>query len=128
MDRVKEIYNELHKKYTRSIIIHTSLNISIFIVSALIIVLNIFAIRKNPANDSMTKWIFVVVAIMVAITGFFSSINSLFVLRKKNKDITTKIEKINIEKQLFKEKNKHYKKIDNDEELFIRNITEIINN
>lgn len=126
MDRVKQIHHELVVKYKRTTRMYRIINVSAFFGTALVIILNIFAIRMNPTQESTTIWLFVSVAILTALTAFFSSILSFFVYRKRNKDISEKITKIELEKEDYKNNAGEYEKTNNNERLLIERITEII--
>lgn len=127
MDRVNEIYNSLRKKYKRTNTTFTLINITIFAVSAIIIVLNIFAIRKNPADESTVKWLFVTIAILTAVSAFISTFISLYVFRKRNKKIMEKTDKINHEKEQYNDNLGKYSEVKNKEALLIENVTTILN-
>lgn len=122
----KYLYIDLNKKYKKTTTFFLIINLTIFFIGAAIIVLNIFAIRKNPSSDPITKWIFVSVAIATAIATFISSITSLYVFRKKNKTLNEKITLIDIERKQFKRKVLAYTE-PNPEVLLLRRIETIIN-
>lgn len=127
MDKVNSIYNKLSKKLRKALSIFTIINMIIFLLSAGIIILNIYAIRKNPADDNFTKWIFVAMTIMVTISGVVGSITSLYVFRKRNKDVTDKLQKIEEEKEKYLSKTDDYKDIKLMDEKLIENVTKILN-
>ena len=124
MDKVNKIYLELKNKYKKTMTIFLMLNIIIFILTSASILLNIFAIRKNEAGDT-TKWLFVTIAILSAISGFISSLMSIYTFRKRNKKIRETIDGIEIEKKNFKEKSREYS-LDNSEKSFVDNIERLL--
>lgn len=127
MDRANEIYSSLRKKYKRTTTTFMMINITIFAVSAIIIVLNIFAIRKNPADEPTVKWLFVTIAILTAVSAFISTFISLYVFRKRNKKIMEKTDKINHEKEQYKDNLGKYSNVENKEALLIQIVTSILN-
>ena len=127
MTSVNEIYLELKKRYKGSTRIFLLINLTIFIVSAVIIVLNVFAIRKNPADQPFIKWLFVAVTILTAVSGFIGSLISLYVFRKRNKSILEKTDKIEFERKQHKEKAGDYALTTNRDAMLINKVTKIIN-
>ncbi|MCK5806922.1 MAG: DUF4231 domain-containing protein [Mycoplasmataceae bacterium] len=125
MDRVNKIYSELKAKYRKTMAIFLFLNILVFSLTAASILLNIFAIRKNEAGET-AKWLFITIAILSAVSGFISSLMSIYTFRKRNKVIRTTIDKIEIEKNHYREKIGEYAKT-NPEKLLMDNVGRIIN-
>lgn len=127
MDKVQEIYDLLLKKYKRTILKFKSINITLFIFTAASIIMNIYAIRFNPSNQKDIIWLFVSVAILSAISAFISSIISLFVYRKRNKDISEKLEKIREQKHEHKFEIGDYEKNPEKDLLLMERVTKILN-
>ena len=122
---VDKYYEDLNKKLKTTTMFYSFLNILLFILGAAIIVLNIFAIRMNPGGKA-DKWLFVIVAILTAITSFFTSFISLFTYRKKNKKLNTQIELIATERAQHKNKILEYE-VKNRDAVLIERVRRIIN-
>ena len=125
MDKVNNIYLELKSKYKKSITIFLLLNIIVFSLTAISILLNIFTIRKNEAGDT-TKWLFVTIAILSAVSGLISSIMSIYTFRKRNRNTKEIINSIEIEKRHFKDKSGDYSS-PSPETIFVDNVEKLLN-
>ena len=124
MDKVNKIYLEFKLKYRKTITLFLMINIIIFSLTAISILLNVFAIRKNEAGNT-TKWLFVTIAILSSVSGLISSWMSIYRFRGKNKNIKEVIEGIEIEKQHYKDKIGDYS-LEEAERIFIDNIERLL--
>lgn len=89
---VESKYMKLYKKYTLSRTLFIVLNVLSFFLIALMIILNIYAIKKNPLSD--TKIYFVVISILSGFVALLTSLASFFSLRKKSSDYKERYEQI----------------------------------
>ena len=124
MLEVDKYYSILYKKHKRVIRRSVIINLTIFVLTASLVVLNLFAIRWNPSDHSTTRWLFVAVAILSGLGGFISTIMSIYVFRRNSKAKSVQIEKIKDQYKLFKKKEGAYSGRDR-EQVLISNITEI---
>lgn len=124
MVRIQNQYNILLKKRKTNLTIYLLINIIQIIFTASIIVLNLYLVRMNKA-DSQTKWIFIAIAILVAMTSAVSSYMSLMVYRKKSKILSEKQRKIIFELDKFKDKIEEYSS-EFPEEILVRKVNEVL--
>lgn len=134
MDRtfVIKIFKTLKRKYQRSLFIFIFLSITSFILSAVLVILNLFAIRYNPGlhDHSLSlkteQWLFICIVIISTISSLISSILSLFTFKKRAKIKKSKIEKIKIELQKYHDETGDYVEGDKDRNL-VNIVASIIN-
>ena len=81
---VEKIYIKYLKKYYISISWFIFLNILSFSVAAGLIFLNAYAIKKNSSD--FLKIIFVIIAILEAISAFIITLSSFFKIRKQSQE------------------------------------------
>lgn len=125
MIRVQRQYDLLLKKRKRSLTIYLVINISQIILTAIIIILNLYLVRMNKAPELTTKWIFIMIAILVAITSAVSSYMSLMIYRKKSKILSDK------QRKIVNELDKHEHKVEEysgeySDEVLIKKVNEIL--
>ena len=133
MKEINKIYNQLSHRYRRSFILYTSLSVAVFSLSAVLVILNLFAVRMNPnrtLNDASLKheqWYFIAIIALTAISGAISGALSLFTFKKRARYQQEQIDKINREIKNYKGSLEEYKRDGvNKDKKFIRNIQEIL--
>lgn len=77
---VEDKYMKLYKKYITSRSIFIILNLISLVLVASMVILGIFAIKKNPFEN--TKPYYVAVLVLTGAVGFFTSIISFFSINK----------------------------------------------
>lgn len=101
MHNIYESIKLLEKKFKRSIGLNISLSIILFTLTAVLVVLNLYAIRFNPGKEveelKSQQVIFLIITAMSTLTSFVGGIMHLFVFKKKAKQQSDKIKKIKIE-------------------------------
>lgn len=128
---VNNKYNKLLKRYKTSLSLMVFLSVSSFFLSAVLVILNLFAIRMNPAkviSDPALRseqWYFIAIVIITTISGSISGILSLFTFKKKAKVKAKMIERIKKEINDYKKEEAQYSKTQKDK-IFIDNIKEIL--
>ena len=125
-NKILKIYNFFVKKKKRSHGIFIILNILAFFSAATTIVLNLYAIRKNPAHgDNQIIIMFLITSILTGMSGVSSAFLSFFVFRKKAHLAEEKIESISYERNLWKNKQARYAD-DNRDQIIIDKVLKII--
>ena len=133
MNNVNEIYDYFSKKERKSNIIFISLNLIAFGLAALLVILNLFAIRFNPvklspsSGDDIVVWMFVAMSIITGIIASVSSVMSFFVFRKRALKYKDKKELILKEQVAYDNKEGSYEGKNRDKVL-VEAVTKIINN
>ena len=128
---VNNKYNKLLKRYETSFSLMVFLSVSAFFLSAVLVILNLFAIRMNPAkviSDPALRneqWYFIAIVIITTISGAISGVLSLFTFKKKAKIKVKMIERIRKEINNYKNEEAQYSKTQKDK-IFIDNIKEIL--
>jgi len=123
---IVDIQRYFYKKYKRSSNIFITLNIISFVLAAGLVILNLYAIRKNPSQDTITKVMFVATSILTGIGAMITALLSFFVFRKKALSSKEKAEAIGHEKDLHKHKGEPYNEKDRDQKL-IDKVVKILN-
>lgn len=133
MKEINKIYNQLSHRYRRSFILYTSLSIAVFTLSAVLVILNLFAVRMNPnrtLHDAALKheqWYFIAIIALTAVSGAVSGALSLFTFKKRARYQQEQVDKINREIKNYKNSLEEYKRDGvNKDKKFIRNIQEIL--
>ncbi|MCR8612920.1 MAG: hypothetical protein NC236_00335 [Mycoplasma sp.] len=121
---VEKKYRLLYRKYLISKIWFIALNLISFFLVAAMIILNIYAIRKNPFQD--TKPLYVSLAVLTGFVGFFTSVTSFFTLNRSSNIYRKQLKEIENEKKLFNSKDEKYN-VKNKNEVFLNSILEILN-
>ncbi|MCR8613202.1 MAG: DUF4231 domain-containing protein [Mycoplasma sp.] len=103
---LEETYNFFKIKRKRSVRIYVYLNLSLFTLSAIGIVLNIFALRLN--NDILSKDFFIVVTILTASSSALSTIISTFKFKIKYQKWNKQIKDIKEEVKLYENNENDY--------------------
>lgn len=119
---VERKYLVLYKKYLVSKFWYISLNILSALLIALMIILNIYALRKNKVPD--TKIYFVAIAILSGFIAMLLGLSGFFVLKKNANSYKENYLKIIAEEKQWKAKEDEYKK-ENRDEILISKILEI---
>lgn len=132
MKEINKIYNKLAKDHRRSFFLYTFLSITLFTLSAVLVVLNLFAIRMNPNQllheDQSLKhqqYYFIAIVVLTAIAGTISGALSLFTFKKRAKIQRIQIERINNEVKKYKNNIETYKDQKNKDKKFVNNIKTI---
>lgn len=127
-EEVNKMFEHIRRKKAVSQTVFITLNVSIFCLSASLIILNLFSVRWSPANEDTTKWLFVVLSILVALSTFVTSLLSIFVYRRKSQEKSEKIEAIKREKKKFQNKEDVYSGTAREAEIkLIEKLNEILN-
>lgn len=125
-NQILEIHEFFIKKRKRSNGIFIALNIIAMFIAAGLVVLNLYAIRKNPAKDDTTIMImFVLTSILSGASGVITALMSFFVFRKKALKAKDKAESISHERNLWKNKKDRYSDSDRDQ-IIIDRVLKII--
>lgn len=133
MNSVDQIHKFFKKKEKRSNRIFVLLNLISFSLAALLVILNLFAIRFNPVKlnhspkDNIVIWMFVAMSIITGVTAVVTGVMSFFVFRKRAAKYRDKKESIQSEQEAYKKREGHYADKDRDHHL-VENVTKIINN
>ena len=110
---VERKYLKLYKKYLVSKTWFILLNVlSIFLV-ALMVILNLYAIKKNPLAD--TKVYFVVISILSGFIGLLTGLASFFTIRKNANEYHERYEFIKNEYDAWKTSKGKYNDKNKDE-------------
>lgn len=125
MEQVNNYYEKIVKKYNKSKTIFYIINFLILFLSAIFIILNLFAIRYNPGGND-TKWLFVTIAILTAISAFISSITSLYIFKTKQKEYFQKINALEEEKRKYLNEEDIYSNSTNKDKILIDKATNIL--
>ncbi|MCC3161114.1 MAG: hypothetical protein K4H23_05240 [Mollicutes bacterium PWAP] len=121
---VEKQFIKLRKKRMTQILIIVSINILLFLITATLVVLNLFAIKKNPEND--IKWLFVVLIVLSGIGSLISSIISIFVFKNKVPKLRDKIIRIKEIKKKYKKSIDQFDNPKNKKDIYVSQIVEII--
>lgn len=133
MKEINKTYNKLAKDYRRSFFLYTSLSITLFVLSATLVVLNLFAIRMNPnqtLHDASLKheqYYFIAIVVLTAIAGTISGFLSLFTFKKKARIQRVQIDRINNEVKKYRKSIEDYKEEKHRDKKFVKNIKAIFN-
>lgn len=117
-------YMKIKYKYLISMYGFIALNILSFAIAAVVIILNLFAIRYN--DDDSTKILFICISALGGFVSFITTIISFFTLKRAASVSKTKMERIEIESNKHTNKIEEYSGKDRDQVL-VRNITQIYN-
>lgn len=109
----KNIYMKLYKKYLYSKICFITLSVISFSLIALMIILNIFAIKKNQFRNTVP--LYVAISILTGFVGLSTSIVSFFTLNKNSNKYKTQYKHIEEEYKLYKAKEGKYEGSTRDE-------------
>lgn len=125
-NKILSLHKFFVKKKRRSNGIFIFLNVLAFFIVAGVVILNLYAIRKNPAHgNNKIILMFVLTSILSGISGVISALLSFFVFRKKAKAATEKIKSISYEKNMWKNKQARYADANRDQ-IIIDRILKII--
>lgn len=113
INQIKEEHSTYKKKYRAGYTIFLSLNIIIFVISSILVVLNLFAIRLN--ESPISRPYFIAIAFITGTIAFLTSLNSFFEFKNLQKDFNEKIKFVENEYDKFK---KDIKTSRNPEKLF----------
>lgn len=130
----QNLYSHLLKKYRVSLYAYAIMTVCGFILTASLIIFNLYAIRFNPAGGAteankeikVQQWLFIGIAILSAVQAFMTGMLTLFTFRKRAKNIKHKIERINIQIERYKKQEGDYESVGRDA-TFINLVTKIIN-
>lgn len=121
---VEEQYKNLYKKYINSRSWFIILNILSFTFVASMVILNIYAIKKNPFEN--TKVLYVAIAILSGFIGLLTSLVSFFTLNKNSNKFKKQYEDVATQYKMYKNKEGQYEPIKNRDEVLIDEILRII--
>ena len=133
MNNVDQVHKFFKRKEKRANMIFVLLNLVSFGLAALLVILNLFAIRFNPVKindspkDNIVIWMFVIMSIITGVTAVITGVMSFFVFRKRAAKYKDKKESIQNEQAAYKKKEGPYSGKDRDHNL-VENVTKIINN
>lgn len=126
----RDLHKDLLHKYKKSLYTYAIMTIIGFVLSAALIIFNLYAVRFNPAKGNeelrLEQWLFIGIAILSAVQAFITGILTLFTFRKKSKTQKHKIERINIQIERYKNKEGDYDTTERDAVL-INLVTKILN-
>lgn len=132
---IRNMHHEMLHKYKRSLFWYAFLTVLGFVLTATLIIFNLYAVRLNPAKSVaasdkdqlvVQQWLFIAIAILSAIQAFLTGILTLFTFRKKAKNTKYKIERIMIQVEKYKNHEGDYESSGRDATL-INLVTKIIN-
>lgn len=135
MKEINKIYNKLAKDHSKSFFLYAFLSVTLFVLSAVLVVLNLFAIRMNP-NQTLhdeepalkhQQYYFIAIVVLTAIAGTISGALSLFTFKKRAKIQRIQIERINNEVRKYKNNLEDYETTKHRDKKFVKNIRTIIN-
>ncbi len=121
----EKIYMKAYRKYIKSRTWFIILSVLSILLVAIMIMLNIYAIKKNPFGDD-SKLYYVIIAIIAGLIGLLTSISSFMSFKKNGVKYKTQYELIKDEKKAYKSKSGKYKAKERDE-IFIEEIYKITN-
>ena len=120
----EKIYMKAYRKYIKSRTWFITLNIISLVLIALMIMLNIYAIKKNPFDN--TKIYYVLIAVISGLIGLFTSISSFMSFKKNGIKYKEQYEAIKEEKKAYKKSSGKYDDKLKDE-IFIEEVYKITN-
>ncbi|CAM9136991.1 DUF4231 domain-containing protein [Mycoplasma marinum] len=126
------VWNLFNNKYRKSKINFTIINGTIFILTALLVLLNLWAMLtlKNPPYSGIEwQWArncFLSMAIITAITGFLTAMLSLFKFKSVSRQAKEAVKIVKEEFKEYKSANGKYAKINNKDQVFIEFVTEAV--
>ena len=120
----EKIYMKAYRKYIKSTTWFIALNILSLVLVALMIMLNIYAIKKNPFQN--TKIFYVLIAIVSGFIGLLTSISSFMSFKKNGVKYKEQYEAIKEEKKAYKKSHGKYDDKLRDE-IFIEEVYKITN-
>lgn len=125
LNRVEDYFKILVRKHKSTVVKMVGMNLTIFILTASLAVLNLFALRWNPSDNVSTKALFASVAILSAAAAFISSIMSVYTFKRTSKDKKIKMEKILEQQKLHEDHEGEYSAGDRDQ-ILVDKVTEIL--
>ena len=118
----ESVYMKLYRKYLVSKTWFIILNVLSSILIASMVILNIYAIKKNPYAD--TKIYYVLIAIFSAFIGLLTSLVSFFTLNKNSNKYKEQAKDLRHQLNLYKKKEGKYESKERDK-LILDEITNI---
>lgn len=117
-------YVALYKKYINSRAWFILLNVISLVLVASMIVLNLYAIKKNPYPD--TKLLYVVIAILTGFLGLMTSAVSFFTLNKNSNRFKKQYQDVKEQYSLYKKKEGHYSTAKTRDEILVDEVLKIV--
>ncbi len=122
----EKVYMKAYRKYIKSKTWFIILNVLSITLVAIMIMLNIYAIKKNTFNDP-SKLYYVIIAVIAGLIGLLTSISSFLAFKKNGKKYKEQYELIKNEKKAYKSKSGKYKPAKTRDELFVEEVYNITN-
>ncbi|TCG10455.1 DUF4231 domain-containing protein [Mycoplasma todarodis] len=129
-DGVMHIWNTVNNKYRKSRFYNTLINSTIFILTATLVLINLWAmltLKNPPYNTHDWQWArncFLIMAIITAVTGLLTSALSIFKFKDKTRQMKDAINSIKEEYKEYKLKDGRYADIKNKDQVFIEFVSE----
>ncbi len=127
---VMHIWNTVNTKYRRIILYSVLINAVIFILTATLVLINLWAmltLKNPPYNAHEWQWArncFLSMAIITAFTGILTATLTIFKFKDKTRQIKVAISAINEEYKEYKQKDGRYAEIKNKDQAFIEFVSE----
>ena len=118
-------YMKLYKKYIRSRLWFIILNVLSFVLVASMVILNIYAIKKNPFPDTIK--LYVSIAILTGFVGLLTSLVSFFTLNKNSNKYKEQYENVMEHYKNYKKQVGQYEKASTRDQVLIDSVLEIVN-
>lgn len=117
-------YITLYKKYFNSRAWFIALNVLSFALVASMVILNIYAIKKNPYPDTVK--LYVSIAILTGFMGLITSIVSFFTLNKNTNKFKKQYEDVREQYNQYKKKDGQYSNAKTRDEILVDEVLKII--
>lgn len=117
-------YVTLYKKYFNSRTWFIVLNVLSFVLVASMVILNIYAIKKNPYPDTIK--FYVSIAILTGFMGLITSIVSFFTLNKNTNKFKKQYQDVREQYNQYKKKDGQYSNAKTRDEILVDEVLKII--
>ncbi len=124
------IWNSVNNKYRKSRFYNVIINSTIFILTAALVLINLWAmltLKNPPYNTQDWQWArncFLIMAIITAVTGLLTATLSIFKFKDKTRQMKDAILAIKEEYKEYKSKDGRYSEIKNKDQVFIEFVSE----